>query len=127
MEKRHEIFCARDFLNKPYNHSDGSIYSRISVHESEDFVDLSAQLKIRDCERPVHLSIYPGSEEELENAVFKVDIMIEHLYKLRQGLIKGHKLYAKLKKQQEVRRKKKEKSAEGKDSRTVAPRVQRPA
>jgi hypothetical protein len=63
-------------------------------------------LRISDCDRAVGLSIQWDTEEDRENALFKVDTMIALLRDFRKGLVAEQRLY--VKRAEELARQKKD-------------------
>lgn len=90
-EKTWNIHSKKDFLNKPFHHSDGSIFSQIRIYRDKEGVTSNVQLKLRDCYHTIDLSF--GStldkQKEHDNALFKIDKIISHLQSFREGLIVG--------------------------------------
>jgi hypothetical protein len=101
VQKHHKVFCRRDFINKEFHHSDGSIYSEVEMWEYEkDGVDMGVTLKIRDCERPIHLSLSCTDDEGISNSLYKLDTIIQHLSDLKLGLVKAYEIYKNLREKQ---------------------------
>jgi hypothetical protein len=92
----HDIYCGRDFINKPFCHSDGSIFSKVRVFEYESSVDIDLSLKIRDCDRTITLAFGANTEESFENSLYKVDILIQNLNLFREAIAKARLLKTEL-------------------------------
>lgn len=91
-----QLFCRRDFLNKPHFDSDGSIYSEIKFTKGEKEQEDETVLKIRDCFTYVNLNVKVYTEEVFENSIYKLDILINHLQELRNNLPDARKKYVEL-------------------------------
>lgn len=94
--KNNVIFCKREFLNLPGHHSMANIVASITKYRDEDieknerrWVDI--HLGIADCSRTITLSIDHDSYEDRENALFKVDTLINTLTEFREALEKEMK------------------------------------
>lgn len=93
-----KIFCRRDFINKEFHNSDASIFSEISLQLENSGKSLweYLTLRIRDCDKAIHLQISVEDDSSFENSLFKVDTMMSHLKDLRVGLISAREKYKEL-------------------------------
>lgn len=89
------IFSRKEFLNIDGMNNMANIVAYIKVYhwreETEDILenrDLDIVLCLADCERKVSFSIQLDSEEERENALFKVDNMLSVLTDFREAIVK---------------------------------------
>jgi hypothetical protein len=95
MQYRKKVHFRRNFLNKNGQQSDASIFTKIEIHDGYKGVPyLDVEFKIRDCERTVRLDFDEGDQ------VHKVDVLINHLIKFKEGLTKAKKLVKELKQKQ---------------------------
>jgi len=90
-----------DFINKHGFHEDASIFSTIVFEDFREAMDWSSSLKIRDCDRTVSLSCWIHNQEDLDNLLFKVNTMVEHLTEYRDAVEKYGKEYLERSKQLE--------------------------
>lgn len=100
--KLHKIYSRRKFINKPYNHSDGSILTTVSVSEEKDYVHSYAACKIRDCGRVIELTFSMGDRRSLSNNIFKVDTLIQTLDGFKKAMISAFELERELRKKIKV-------------------------
>lgn len=101
MKKHHPIHSRKEFLNKPFYHSDASVFSEVEIWEEEKEVSLGIVLELRDCWKKINLAFSVAEYEDLENSLFKVDTLINHLEVFRPKLIEAHKLNKKILKSRE--------------------------
>lgn len=97
----HKIHSRADFLNKPFFHSDGTIFSKIVLSERDKYIDVHVEMKISDCSDKITLNFYFEDEEDHENNLYKIDTMINHLKEFKRALERSSKLYFKLKEKEE--------------------------
>jgi hypothetical protein len=95
---KHNIHSRGDFLNKPFFHSDGTIFSKIVVDERGKHVDFEPEFKISDCSSTITLSFYLDKDEDYENGIHKINTMINHLEEFKEAFERGGKLYLELQK-----------------------------
>lgn len=79
-----EIHYRAEFLNKPFFEEDGSIFSKLIVDTKEEGYGWDCTLKIRDCSNTVSIDTWIKSQDDLDNLLFKLTVMIEHLKELRE-------------------------------------------
>ena len=81
------IHCRADFLNKPFYEEDASIFSKLTVYNKDsDGFGWDCTLKIRDCSSTVTIDTYIKDQGDLDNLLFKLTVMIEHLKELRDAV-----------------------------------------
>lgn len=86
------IFSKREFLNLPGHHSMANIVTSITKERDDDvekgnrWVDI--HLGIADCSRTISLVIDYYTKEDRQNALHKVDTMINTLTEFREALEK---------------------------------------
>lgn len=90
--KKHKVHSKGDFLNLPFQHSDGTIFTSVIYDEGRyNTPDITCQF--RDCSHSIHLSMNVDTEDDLENSLHKVDVIVNNLKEFREALIKVRKLY----------------------------------
>lgn len=98
---KHNVHSRGDFLNKPFHHSDGTIFSSLVVEKENgnknSYINWEAQFRMSDCNRTIDLNFYLNDEEDHENNLYKVDVMINHLKEFKRALERGGKLYFEMK------------------------------
>lgn len=94
--KREVLFHRADFLNKRGYHSDASIFSKLVVSADKKFSEQEFELSIRDCSKQISLAIYAYSEEEMQNVLYKLDTLIDHLSELRSSYESAYRMYDEL-------------------------------
>lgn len=109
--KKFNLHHRRDFLNLPFNHSDASINSSISITQDTPtgYIDTDVQFRIRDCNQLVSLSFsyddYDNGEnlnERFKNGIHKIDTLIANLEEFKEAYKKGYTVYKILKKEKEA-------------------------
>lgn len=90
------IHQSADFLNKPFFHSDATIYTCLTINEESIHGGWDASLKIRDCSESVSIYVDADSIEELENSIYKLNTLINSLTKFRSVIIKHGYKFAKM-------------------------------
>lgn len=85
-----------EFLNKPGFHSDATIFSEIKIECVDDqYINNDYTLRLRDCNETISIAIGIEDTEELDNVMFKLDTMINHLKKLKKACKEAHLIYVK--------------------------------
>lgn len=76
-----DCFTAREFLNLESHYSVAAIYAEIQKAQDvyESGRELPAHIVISDCKRSVQLEFGISAEIDLENAMHKLDTMIDVL------------------------------------------------
>ena len=97
INKTYKIYSGKNFINKPFFHSDGSIYTQVTVYRDREYCDLNISCKIRDCERTVGLAFSANDDKDYQNSLYKIDTIIRNLTNLKEGITKGYELKQKLK------------------------------
>jgi hypothetical protein len=92
---------AADFLNKPGFHEDGTIFSSIVLTKYEKRTDWDCVFKINDCNNRVSLSCWIDDEEDLDNLIYKLTIMVDHIKEFRDAVEVSGKEYLELKKKED--------------------------
>jgi len=106
MEKKEKtIFSKREFLNLPGHHSMANIVVHIVKDREEDvekgnrWIDI--HLGIADCTRSVTFAMDYYTKEQRDNAMYKVDTLINTLTEFREALEKELKYQARLERRRE--------------------------
>jgi hypothetical protein len=77
------LHTRKDFLNLPFHEEDASAFS--SLTRSKSYAD--CHLKIRDCDKYIRLELGFSGVEDLENSIYKLTTLIDHITELRANLI----------------------------------------
>lgn len=87
---------SKKFLNLEGYNSDASIFTQLAFY-NEDDPDHDMWLKIRDCGHSINLSLglRDGGDNDFKNSLFKVDVLLEELTKLRSAMLSGREEYEK--------------------------------
>ena len=106
------IFSKREFLNLPGHHSMANIVASITKDRDDDiekgnrWVDI--HLGVADCSRTISLAFDYYTKEDRDNALHKVDTMINTLTEFREALEKELKYQNRLERRRERLRKEEE-------------------
>ena len=97
------VYGGRALLNLPGHHSTAAIVAEVENTEDwplrlslkgEEYesynVQAEVKCKITDCESAVNIDFEFLSANQLENSLHKIDVMVEILQNLREGLIVEH-------------------------------------
>lgn len=100
MKKEDVIFERREFLNLPGHNGQANIVANIIRHrwdEDKLYRNVDVKLDIADCSRVITMDIYVGDgKEENENALHKVDTLIDVLSDFKKALKKEIKIQERL-------------------------------
>jgi hypothetical protein len=94
---KEKIFADSKLLNKAGFHSTAAIAYNISVEKINNKVFTSGEINISDCSRTINLDLDCSKEKELQNALFKVQTLINTFKSIKTNLKEAYKLYNKLK------------------------------
>lgn len=102
MKKKDVIFERKEFLNLPGHNGMANVVTQIVKSKwsnRKDFRDLSITLDFADCDRKVSMDFTVDSKSyNNENALYKVDTLIDVLTEFRGVLKEEIKIQKKLKK-----------------------------
>lgn len=122
MENKNKvIFSKREFLNLPGHHSMANIVASITnereenIEKGERWIDI--HLGIADCNRTISLAIDYYSKEDRDNALHKVDTLINTLTEFREALEKELKYQNRLERRRKRLEEEKKKAEEAKKKR----------
>lgn len=79
----------REFLNKESWHSSGNILfevPKLDARKKDSYPD-EATITITDCSRSISLDLGWYDEEELENSLYKLNLLVDGLIKFRKEYI----------------------------------------
>lgn len=93
MEKRRNIHHRKKFLNKGPYHSDANIFGNIYLYEADEYTELSATLRIKDCNESISLAIDTMKAAKFKNTLAKLDILITELQLFKESCVTGRQLY----------------------------------
>lgn len=99
------FYSSKEFVNLSGHNSDASIYTQIMFY-SEDSSQCDATLKLRDCGNTIYYSIGLANEGDrsYENSLFKIDVLIGELTRLREAMVKAKVIYDERMKIEELER-----------------------
>ena len=83
--KKLESICSNAILNKPGHESTASCSFDIGITKGK-FSTYSC-FAISDCDRTIRLSFSISSKDRYENAIYKINTLIQEAEKFRDGLI----------------------------------------
>jgi hypothetical protein len=106
-----KVHGSRALLNLPGHHSTATIVAEIEdtggwtagkSRNGEDLTGYNAKpewtFTLSDCDKRVYLELDFGSENNLENNLYKIDTMLDALTKLREGVVIENERYMKRRK-----------------------------
>lgn len=116
MKKEDVIFERREFLNLAGHNGMANVVANIVKSDygrvDDDYRNVECKLDFADCTRVVNMDISLDDEYSRENALYKVDVLLDVLKDFREALVKEGKYQARLEKKRESK-KAKEKIVEG--------------
>ena len=98
------LYRVRKFINKKGHQSTAFIFAEIYKNISKgrynkktkkrkkDYVWYGIELKLSDCDRNINLSIDCDNKRQVKNSIYKLDVIIDILTKLKEFLIKEFKI-----------------------------------
>lgn len=107
MKKDDVFFSRKEFLNLPGQHSNASVVAQImkyGLNEHRDAESVDVELYISDCRRTISLELGLGDEYARENAIHKVETLIDVLEEFKTSLKKTAKHQHRLEKKRAKRR-----------------------
>jgi len=104
MKKEDIKFSRKEFLNLPGHESTAAIVTHIKTPYKHGYTEVV--LDISDCSRVISMSMDLEDELSRENAIFKVDTLIDVLNDFKVALVKECKVAAK-KEEKDKKKKKK--------------------
>lgn len=115
MKKEDVIFERKEFLNLPGHNGMANIVTHITKSTWGDDDELNRSIDVKldfaDCSRVVTMDIETYDDYSRENAIHKVDVLIDVLSDFREALVKELKYQARLEKKR-ARKKAEEKEKE---------------
>lgn len=112
--KKTPIHHNRAFLNKPYHHSDGSIFTEIELTQysyRDNVCEMNMQCSIRDCNQTIRIQFDdPNLLENHLNNLYKMDVVIDNMLEFKKNYLKGYEMY-----QEEVKRLKEQEAKKKED------------
>lgn len=114
MKKEDVIFERKEFLNLAGHNGMANIVANIVKstgygRDNDDYRHIDCKLDFADCSRVVNMEISLDDEYSRENALYKVDVLIDVLTEFREALVKEGKYQARLERRR-ARKKAEEKS-----------------
>jgi hypothetical protein len=95
-----KVYGGRSLLNLPGHHTTAAIVAEIDNTEDEPLfpkpnedgygMQPNITCRITDCDDAVNIDFDVKTANQLENSLYKVDVMVESLMALREGLIIEH-------------------------------------
>lgn len=107
MKKENVVFSRKDFLNLPGLNSTASIVTHINRNDMNEYGDYQrseVHFSMSDCTRTIDFDIELSTEYERENAIYKVDKLIEVLSDFKMALEKECEHQRKMEKNYKKRR-----------------------
>ena len=108
MKKVDVIFERKEFLNLAGHNGMANIVANIVKtsygRDDEDYRGIDCKLDFADCSRVVNMEISLDDEYSRENALYKVDVLIDVLTEFREALVKEGKYQARLEKRREKKK-----------------------
>jgi len=108
MKKEDVIFERREFLNLAGHNGMANIVANIVKSNygsrNDDYRHIDCKLDFADCSRVVNMEINLEDEYSRENALYKVDVLIDVLTEFREALEKEGKYQARLEKRREKKK-----------------------
>jgi len=92
-----KLLEVREFLNLPDSGTVGAIYS--SVHY--DDWGVAAYLIITDCSHKIELNVDCDTEDQLQNTMYKLNLITKTIQSLKEALVLAHTSYKELQKEEE--------------------------
>jgi len=116
MKKEDVIFERKEFLNLPGHNGMANVVAQITIdggykRNNDDYRHTYCKLDFADCDRRVSMDIDLDDAYSRENAIHKLDVLVDVLTEYRKVLIKEAKFQDRL----EKRRDKKKAEAEAKE------------
>ncbi len=111
MKKEDVIFERREFLNLAGHNGMANIVANIVKsdygNDNEDYRNVECKLDFADCSRVVNMEINLSDEYSRENALYKVDVLLDVLKDFREVIVKEGKYQARLERIRERKKVKK--------------------
>jgi hypothetical protein len=100
MKKEDVIFERKEFLNLAGHNGMANIVANIIKssygRDNDNYRTIDCKLDFADCSRVVNMEINLDDEYSRENALHKVDVLIDVLTEFREALVKEGKYQARL-------------------------------